>query len=48
MKTRRDFRRLILLACALVLMATCLGCETVKGVGRDIKNADQWMRDNAW
>lgn len=47
MKTRRVFR-LISLVCALFLMMFCLGCETVKGMGRDIKNADQWMKDHAW
>lgn len=35
----------------LICIAACtmfLGCETAKGVGRDIMNADKWMRDNLW
>jgi predicted small secreted protein len=30
-------------ACAMLL-----GCETVKGMGRDIKSADTWFKDNLW
>lgn len=40
--------RCMLLACVLVLAFACLGCETVKGIGRDINKADQWIRDHAW
>ncbi|MFA5039515.1 MAG: hypothetical protein WC732_07540 [Candidatus Omnitrophota bacterium] len=47
MKTKRAQRYLVLV-CMLVLVVTGLGCETVKGLGRDVKNADQWFRDHAW
>lgn len=36
----------ILLFCVFTI-ALC-GCETVKGMGRDVKNADKWVRDNLW
>jgi predicted small secreted protein len=29
----------------LALVVFCAGCETLKGMGRDIKNADEWIRD---
>ena len=35
------------LICLLALIIIS-GCETAKGVVRDVKNADQWIRDNAW
>lgn len=32
----------------VVACVMLLGCETVKGMGRDIKGADKWMRENLW
>ena len=32
----------------LFVLTTLYGCETCKGVGRDIKNADEWFREHAW
>lgn len=37
---------LVLLVCAFA--SVLCGCETVKGMGRDVKNADRWVRDNLW
>jgi predicted small secreted protein len=48
MITKKVLKRLIPVACVLLLTVFCVGCETAKGLGRDIKNADQWMRDHAW
>ncbi len=36
----------ILFFCAFTLLLS--GCETVKGMGRDVKNADKWVKDNLW
>ena len=38
---------MICLVC-LVCLTVFYGCETVKGMGRDIKNADEWVRDHTW
>ena len=37
----------VLMLCLISLMFLS-GCETAKGMGRDIKTADQWLRDHAW
>ena len=41
----------IFLVCGIILFISA-GCETVKGMakgmGRDIKNTDEWLRNNAW
>ncbi len=38
----------ILLFLGLFMMVVLAGCETCKGAGRDIHNADQWIKDNLW
>lgn len=47
MKMSKFYRHACLI-CLLALVVSCLGCETARGLGRDIKNADQWIRDHAW
>ena len=42
------FTKSLCLIGLLLIVVGCLGCETCKGLGRDIKNADDWIRDNAW
>ncbi len=37
----------VLLLCLVTTIVLC-GCETAKGMGRDIKCADQWVRDHMW
>ena len=37
----------VFLVCGIILFISA-GCETVKGMGRDIKNTDEWLRNNAW
>jgi len=37
----------VVVLCVFALGTLC-GCETVKGMGRDIKNADRWFREHAW
>lgn len=38
---------LILLVC-LFGLAVLAGCETTKGLGRDIKKVDEWVKDHMW
>ena len=43
------FARLVLCVCLVVAAAVVLsGCETCRGIGRDIKKADEWIKDNLW
>jgi predicted small secreted protein len=40
-----------LLGCLLGVFVAALflcGCETAKGLGRDIQQADDWIKDNLW
>jgi predicted small secreted protein len=37
----------LLVFCAIVFVSLC-GCETARGLGRDVQNADKWFRENAW
>lgn len=46
-KNLHKLNAIALMLCLISLLAFC-GCETIKGMGRDIKNIDQEMRDNAW
>lgn len=49
MKTqRRPWCAVFVLFIGLVVVLALSGCETCKGFGRDIKNADEWMKDNLW
>ena len=36
-----------ILICFLAIIV-CSGCETCKGIGKDIKNADDWFKEHAW
>jgi predicted small secreted protein len=47
----RRFATISLIAVFVIglLSLTCLsGCETAKGMGRDIKDADEWIKDHLW
>ena len=48
MTKRAVTRSAILLLLGLFAMVVLAGCETCKGAGRDIHNADQWIKDNLW
>lgn len=37
----------VVVLCLFALTLLC-GCETVKGMGRDIKNVDLWFKEHAW
>lgn len=32
----------------LAVLVIVSGCETCKGMTRDVKNADEWVRDHMW
>lgn len=40
------FSAVFIFICVLCFAGS--GCETVKGMGRDIKKADDWFKDHAW
>jgi len=46
-KSEKKWGVIVCLFCLMGLIVLC-GCETVKGMGRDIKNADDWLREHAW
>ena len=49
MENRKNKRRIIgWLMLAIFALTILVGCETVKGMGRDIKNADAWFKEHAW
>ena len=48
MKKKKVFLSVFAIAICIVSFIMLSGCETCKGVGRDIKDADQWFRDHAW
>ncbi|MGE5279834.1 MAG: hypothetical protein ACM3L6_03715 [Deltaproteobacteria bacterium] len=49
MKKISPFVRAVACACLFLAGAVLLsGCETCKGIKRDVMNADQWIRDNLW
>jgi len=40
-----------LVACVCVVLVGALlfsGCETCKGLRRDIEKTDEWLQDNLW
>jgi predicted small secreted protein len=43
---------LTVLAFFMVAIVACSGCETIKGavrgIGQDIKDTDEWFRENFW
>jgi predicted small secreted protein len=45
-------KKACLMVCVLMVFAASLlfisGCETGKGMVRDVKSVDQWFRDHAW
>lgn len=49
MMRKPNMGRFIAALCLFCFLACVFcGCETVRGMGRDIKNADQWFREHAW
>lgn len=49
MENRKNNKRIIgWLMLAIFALTVLYGCETVKGMGKDIKNADAWFREHAW
>ena len=43
------FAKLVVCACLLFFGAALLsGCETCKGIKRDVMKADEWLKDNLW
>ena len=45
MKKHLSRFRVTSLLLLLFVVLFCAGCETCKGMGRDIRNADEWIRD---
>jgi predicted small secreted protein len=46
---KRVAGRAVIFWLAVVFVAGLLaGCETCKGLNRDIKQADAWIKDNMW
>ena len=46
---KNHFMRRLAVFCVLAFgIGMLAGCETCKGLNRDIKSADTWMRDNLW
>jgi len=43
------FVKLVLCVCLVAAAVVVLsGCETCRGVKRDIQKADEWIKDNLW
>jgi|GEM_PF-5147094 len=41
--------KLVLCACLVLVVAVLIsGCETCKGIKRDVMKADEWIKDNLW
>jgi len=49
MRLKSISAKLVVCACLVFFGAVLLsGCETCKGVKRDVMKGDEWMRDNLW
>ncbi len=43
------FAKLVFCVCLVLGIAVVVsGCETCKGLKRDIEKTDEWMQDNLW
>ncbi len=47
MRSQRSFGFSLVLVCCVILTLLC-GCETWRGLCKDVQKADDWFRENAW
>ena len=49
MRQTSNFAKLVLCVCLVLVGAVLLsGCETCKGIKRDIEKTDEWIKEKLW